>query len=71
MGRDFKADVVCITFGAPLVGDKALRKFVLDNGWETCIHQVVWRHDLVPRILLAPKTCALSVLRMTVFLMSE
>ena len=58
MGREPKADVACITFGAPLVGDKALRKLVLDSGWDKRIHQVVWRHDMVPRILLSPGACA-------------
>ena len=54
--------MACITFGAPLVGDKALRKLVLDSGWDKRIHQVVWRHDMVPRILLSPGTCALQLL---------
>ena len=53
--------MACITFGAPLVGDKALRKLVLDSGWDRRIHQVVWRHDLVPRILLSPGTCAVRL----------
>ena len=56
--REPKANVACITFGAPLVGDRALRKLVLDSGWDGRMHQVVWRHDMVPRILLSPGTCA-------------
>lgn len=58
MDREPKSDVTCIAFGAPLVGDKSLAKLVLDSGWHKRIHQIVWRHDMVPRILLSPGTCA-------------
>ena len=51
--------MACITFGALLVGAKALGKLVIDSGWDKRMHQIVWRHDLVPRVLLSPGTCAL------------
>ena len=53
-GQEPKADVACITFGPPLVGDKALQKLVLYRGWDKRIHQVVWRHDMMPRVLSSP-----------------
>ena len=56
--REPTSDVACITFGASLVGDKALAKLVVDSGWHKRIHQIVWRHDMVPRILLSPGPCA-------------
>ncbi|KAK9824245.1 hypothetical protein WJX72_008897 [[Myrmecia] bisecta] len=48
------SSVACITFGAPLVGDGQLGELVRRNDWARLIHQVVWRHDLVPRGLLSP-----------------
>ena len=52
------ADVACITFGAPLVGGAELSRLVRSKGWDGLIHQVVWRHDLVPRVLLSLGTGA-------------
>ena len=52
------ANVACITFGAPLVGGAQLSRLVRSKGWGGLIHQVVWRHDLVPRVLLSLGTGA-------------
>ena len=53
-----KVSVACITFGAPLVGGEQLSRLVRGKGWDGLIHQVIWRHDLVPRALLSLGTGA-------------
>ncbi len=45
--------VECVTFGAPMVGDALLSREVTERGWGPGITNIVTRHDIVPRILLA------------------
>ena len=44
----------CVTFGCPLVGDKRLVEAVGHENWEGNFCHVVSKHDIVPRMLLAP-----------------
>ncbi len=53
-GFDASAQLACITFGAPLVGDSHLAEYVQQQGWSGFFYQAVTRHDLVPRVLLSP-----------------
>ena len=46
--------VECVTFGAPMVGDQDLCNKVEELGWAADITNIVSRHDIVPRLLLAP-----------------
>ena len=46
-------EIKCITFGAPLVGDLHLQHIVEERGWRDNILNVVTRHDLVPRVMVA------------------
>lgn len=40
--------ISCITFGAPLIGNVALRECVNECGWSSCFHHVVTHGDSVP-----------------------
>nr|ABR16032.1 unknown [Picea sitchensis] len=44
----------CITFGCPLVGDERLVEAVGRENWGGNFCHVVSKHDIVPRMLLAP-----------------
>jgi len=44
----------CITFGSPLVGDVRLVDTVGRENWASNFCHVVSKHDIVPRMLLAP-----------------
>ena len=44
----------CVTFGCPLVGDKRLVEAVGHEKWGGKFCNVVSKHDIVPRMLLAP-----------------
>jgi len=44
----------CITFGCPLVGDVSLVEAVGRENWAGNFCHVVSKHDIVPRMLLAP-----------------
>lgn len=48
-------DIACCTFAAPLVGDDRLAALVQSRGWHDKFIHVVWRHDIVPRLLLSPQ----------------
>eukprot|EP00253_Pinus_taeda_P029005 PITA_29005 len=45
---------LCITFGSPLVGDVGLVEAVGRENWAGNFCHVVSKHDIVPRMLLAP-----------------
>ncbi|XP_059077021.1 lipase-like PAD4 [Cryptomeria japonica] len=45
---------LCITFGSPLVGNAALRESIGYHDWFGRFCHVVSKHDVVPRMLLAP-----------------
>ncbi|KAH9304204.1 hypothetical protein KI387_008608, partial [Taxus chinensis] len=44
----------CITFGSPLVGDARLGEAIGREDWSGKFCHVVSKHDIVPRMLLAP-----------------
>ena len=44
----------CVTFGFPLVGDKRLVEAVGRENWGGNFCHMVSKHDIVPRMLLAP-----------------
>ena len=45
--------VYCIVFGAPFLGDVRLQRVVETKGWRRDFLNVVSRHDIVPRLLIA------------------
>ncbi|KAJ0240324.1 Fungal lipase-like domain-containing protein [Hirschfeldia incana] len=46
---------VCLTFGAPLVGDYVFKHGLGRENWSRLFVNFVTRFDIVPRIMLAPK----------------
>lgn len=46
--------VLCITFGSPLLGNESLSKSLLRQRWAGNFCHVVSKHDIVPRLLFAP-----------------
>ncbi|KAK9735536.1 hypothetical protein RND81_04G211200 [Saponaria officinalis] len=46
--------ILCITFGSPLLGNKPLSKSLLRHRWAGNFCHVVYKHDIVPRLLFAP-----------------
>ena len=47
----FKNRIMCVTLGAPLVGNTALTRKVQRCGWTEYFHNLVYRSDIVPRLL--------------------
>ncbi|KAL5742348.1 hypothetical protein ACOSP7_029080 [Xanthoceras sorbifolium] len=55
MNRTDSKRVLCITFGAPLTGDKGLQQAISQNSkWNSCFLHVVANQDLVPRLFVSP-----------------
>jgi len=52
--RLMQSSPFCITFGSPLVGDVRLVEAVGRENWANNFCHVVSKHDIVPRMLLAP-----------------
>ncbi|GJY33677.1 EDS1-like protein [Tanacetum coccineum] len=48
--------VGCVTFGSPLIGDETLSHAVRREKWSGHFTHFVMEHDIIPRIMLAPKT---------------
>nr|XP_043608370.1 protein EDS1-like [Erigeron canadensis] len=46
----------CVTFGSPLIGDGTVTHAVQREKWGGHFTHFVMEHDIVPRIMLAPKT---------------
>ncbi|KAG8089558.1 hypothetical protein GUJ93_ZPchr0011g27012 [Zizania palustris] len=46
--------VLCVTFGSPLLGNKALSKAILREQWASSFCHVVSQHDVIPRLLFCP-----------------
>ncbi|KAG2289502.1 hypothetical protein Bca52824_049106 [Brassica carinata] len=46
---------ICVTFGAPLVGDNVFKHALGRENWSRYFVNFVTRFDIVPRIMLAPK----------------
>nr|GMD34633.1 protein EDS1-like [Ipomoea batatas] len=44
----------CVTFGCPLTGDRIFSHALRREGWSRYFIHFVTRHDLVPRMMLAP-----------------
>ncbi|KAH6756975.1 hypothetical protein C2S52_021983 [Perilla frutescens var. hirtella] len=44
----------CVTFGSPLVGNHVFSHALRRENWARCFFHFVMRHDIVPRIMLAP-----------------
>ncbi|KAJ0578269.1 putative carboxylesterase [Helianthus annuus] len=51
-----KIQIGCVTFGSPLVGDGTLTHAVRREKWAGHFTHFVMEHDIVPRMMLAPKT---------------
>lgn len=47
-------EILCITFGSPLLGNKSLSKSLLRQRWAANFCHVVLKHDIIPRLLFAP-----------------
>ncbi|GAB4835543.1 Lipase-like pad4 [Ancistrocladus abbreviatus] len=45
--------VLCITFGSPLLGNESFLKAILRHRWSGSFCHVVMKHDIVPRLLFA------------------
>ncbi|XP_076916194.1 protein EDS1-like [Bidens hawaiensis] len=48
--------VGCVTFGSPLIGDGTVTHAVRREKWTDHFTHFVLEHDIVPRMMLAPKT---------------
>lgn len=46
--------ILCITFGSPLLGNESLSRAILHQKWSGNFCHVVWKNDVVPRLLFAP-----------------
>ncbi|KAK0600745.1 hypothetical protein LWI29_018032 [Acer saccharum] len=54
MNRVDAKRVLCITFGAPLIGDKGLQQAISRNSkWNSCFLHVVANQDFVPRLFVS------------------
>ncbi|KAL7101944.1 hypothetical protein ACP275_08G087800 [Erythranthe tilingii] len=47
-------EVLCITYGSPMLGNKSFSQAILQERWCGNFCHVVGPHDLVPRLLFAP-----------------
>ncbi|KAK1407268.1 hypothetical protein QVD17_38882 [Tagetes erecta] len=54
--RKTKLSIACVTFGSPLIGDGTLTHSVRREKWAGHFTHFVMEHDIVPRMMLAPKT---------------
>lgn len=45
--------ILCVTFGSPLLGNKSLSKSLLRQRWVGNFCHVVLKHDIIPRLLFA------------------
>ncbi|KAM6563206.1 hypothetical protein CsatB_023204 [Cannabis sativa] len=50
----YSPSVLCITFGSPLLGNESLSRAILRERWGGNFCHVVSKHDIMPRLLLAP-----------------
>lgn len=53
--RAIKVPIRCLTFGSPLIGDGNLTHAVRRQKWAARFTHFVTEHDIVPRLMLAPK----------------
>ncbi|KAL1539020.1 Lipase-like pad4 [Salvia divinorum] len=55
--------VLCITFGSPMLGNESFSQAILQERWGGNFCHVVGQHDIVPRMLFAPATPIMEELR--------
>nr|WMM66260.1 EDS1 [Saussurea medusa] len=53
--QSIKNPIHCVTFGSPLIGDGTLTHAVRRQNWAARFTHFVTEHDVVPRLMLAPK----------------
>uniref|UniRef100_A0A803KNC0 Lipase-like PAD4 n=2 Tax=Chenopodium quinoa TaxID=63459 RepID=A0A803KNC0_CHEQI len=70
--------ILCITFGSPLLGNKSLLKSLLRQRWAGNFCHVVLKHDIIPRLLFAPLApintqlhCLLKLIQLSITSQSE
>ncbi|XP_021734616.1 lipase-like PAD4 [Chenopodium quinoa] len=70
--------ILCITFGSPLLGNKSLSKSLLRQRWAGNFCHVVLKHDIIPRLLFAPLApintqlhCLLKLIQLSITSQSE
>jgi hypothetical protein len=51
----FQDKILCVTLGAPLIGNSALTRRIQRSGWTKYFHHLVYRSDVVPRLLTGRK----------------
>ncbi|XP_056170875.1 protein EDS1L-like [Syzygium oleosum] len=54
---------LCLTFGSPLTTDRTFCHAVQREGWSDCFVHFVTKLDIVPRILLSPRSSATELLQ--------
>ncbi|KAK1407266.1 hypothetical protein QVD17_38880 [Tagetes erecta] len=54
--QNIRLPIGCVTFGSPLIGDGTLTHAVRREKWAGHFTHFVMEHDVVPRMMLAPKT---------------
>ncbi|KAI3820792.1 hypothetical protein L1987_08340 [Smallanthus sonchifolius] len=54
--QNIRIPIGCVTFGSPLIGDGTLTHAVRREKWTGHFTHFVMEHDIVPRMMLAPKT---------------
>ncbi|XP_030521506.1 protein EDS1L-like isoform X3 [Rhodamnia argentea] len=54
---------LCLTFASPLTTDRTFCHAVQREGWSNCFVHFVTKLDIVPRILLAPRSSATELLQ--------
>ncbi|RDX68994.1 Lipase-like PAD4, partial [Mucuna pruriens] len=48
--------ILCITYGAPLLGNESFSQTIFRERWDGNFYHVVSKHDIMPRLLFAPIT---------------
>ncbi|KAK2973406.1 hypothetical protein RJ640_011640 [Escallonia rubra] len=52
---------ICITFGSPLLGDKAFQQAISERAtWVSCFLHVISNQDPIPRVFVSPETTSLT-----------
>lgn len=55
LGKEFHDRLLCITFGAPFIGNAALAKWATQNEYAQRMMMFVYRYDIVPRLFMFRK----------------
>ncbi|KAK3028013.1 hypothetical protein RJ639_040012 [Escallonia herrerae] len=52
---------ICVTFGSPLLGDKAFQQAISERAtWVSCFLHIVSNQDLIPRAFVSPENTSLA-----------